>query len=66
MAHAPVVLQSYVALQQVIADYGTFDAGTREAIALVVGNVDGTPSPGRSEPARLLQRQVWRNHVFLT
>ena len=41
MAHAPVVLQSYVALQQVIADYGTFDARTREAIALVVGNVDG-------------------------
>ncbi len=41
MAHAPVVLQSYVVLQQVIGDYGTFDAGTREAIALVVGNVDG-------------------------
>ena len=40
MAHAPVVLQSYVALQQVIGDYGTFDAATREAIALVVGNVD--------------------------
>jgi AhpD family alkylhydroperoxidase len=41
MAHAPVVLQSYAALQQVIADYGTFDARTREAIALTVGNVDG-------------------------
>jgi AhpD family alkylhydroperoxidase len=40
MAHAPVVLQSYVALQQVIGDYGTFDAATREAIALVVANVD--------------------------
>ncbi|MBG6181263.1 carboxymuconolactone decarboxylase family protein [Arthrobacter sp. CAN_A1] len=40
MAHSPVVLQSYVALQQVIGDYGTFDARTREAIALVVGNVD--------------------------
>lgn len=40
MAHAPVVLQSYVALQSVIADYGTFDTATREAIALVVGNVD--------------------------
>jgi AhpD family alkylhydroperoxidase len=40
MAHAPVVLQAYVALQQVIGDYGTFDAATREAIALVVGNVD--------------------------
>lgn len=41
MAHAPVVLQSYAALQRVIADYGTFDAVTREAIALAVGNVDG-------------------------
>ncbi len=40
MAHAPVVLQAYVALQQVISDYGTFDAATREAVALVVGNVD--------------------------
>ncbi|MBG6218936.1 AhpD family alkylhydroperoxidase [Arthrobacter sp. CAN_A6] len=40
MAHSPVVLQSYVALQQVIGDYGTFDARTREAIALAVGNVD--------------------------
>ncbi len=29
MAHAPVVLQSYVALQQVIGDYGTFDADPR-------------------------------------
>jgi AhpD family alkylhydroperoxidase len=29
-----------VALQQVIRDYGTFDPATREAIALVVGNVD--------------------------
>ena len=40
MASSPVVLQSYVALQQVIGDYGTFDARTREAIALAVGNVD--------------------------
>ncbi|WP_294566176.1 carboxymuconolactone decarboxylase family protein [uncultured Arthrobacter sp.] len=40
MAHSPAVLQSYVALQQVIGDYGTFDSRTREAIALVVGNVD--------------------------
>ncbi|SDX99080.1 alkylhydroperoxidase AhpD family core domain-containing protein [Modestobacter sp. DSM 44400] len=40
MAHAPVVLAGYVALQQVIGDYGTFGAATREAIALVVGNVD--------------------------
>ncbi len=40
MAHSPVVLQSYVALQRVIGDYGTFDARTREAIALSVANVD--------------------------
>lgn len=40
MASSPVVLQSYVALQQIIGDYGTFDARTREAIALAVGNVD--------------------------
>jgi AhpD family alkylhydroperoxidase len=40
MAHSPLVLQAYVALQQVIEDYGTFDARTRESIALVVGNVD--------------------------
>ncbi|RJN31986.1 carboxymuconolactone decarboxylase family protein [Nesterenkonia natronophila] len=40
MASSPVVLQGYVALQQVIKDYGTFDAQTREAIALAVGNVD--------------------------
>jgi len=40
MAHSPVVLQSYVALQSVIADHGSYDARTREAIALAVGNVD--------------------------
>ena len=40
MAHSPVVLQSYAALQDVISDYGTFDPRTREAIALAVGNVD--------------------------
>ncbi len=40
MATSPVVLQSYVALQQVIGDYGTFDGATREAIALAVANVD--------------------------
>ena len=31
MAHSPVVLQSYIAIQQVITDYGSFDARTREA-----------------------------------
>ncbi len=40
MAHAPVVLNAYTALQAVISDHGTFDAATREAIALVVANVD--------------------------
>ena len=40
MAHSPVVLQSYTAIQQVIADHGSFDARTREAIALAVGNAD--------------------------
>ena len=40
MAHSPVVLQSYVALQSVISDYGSVDTPTREAIALAVGNVD--------------------------
>ncbi len=40
MAHSPVVLQIYVAMQQVIADYGSFDARTREAIALAVANAD--------------------------
>ena len=40
MAHSPVVLRSYVALEQVIGDYGTFDARMREATALAIGNVD--------------------------
>lgn len=40
MAHSPVVLQAYVAVQQVIAEHGTFDGRTREAIALAVGNAD--------------------------
>ena len=41
MAHSPVVLQAYAALQQVIAEQGTFDPATRHAIALVVATVDG-------------------------
>jgi AhpD family alkylhydroperoxidase len=43
MAHSPVVLQSYAAIQAVIADYGTCDGHTREGIALAVGNVDQRP-----------------------
>jgi AhpD family alkylhydroperoxidase len=40
MAHSPVVIQAYAAMQRAVADHGSFDAKTREAIALVVGNVD--------------------------
>ena len=40
MAHSPVVLQSFMALQHTIADHGTFDPRTREAIALVVGHAN--------------------------
>ena len=41
MAHAPVVLATYAAMTQAITEHGTFDAATREAIALAVGNQDG-------------------------
>jgi AhpD family alkylhydroperoxidase len=40
MAHAPIVLEMYAAMSKVIASRGTFDARTREAIALAVGAVD--------------------------
>jgi len=40
MAHSPAVLETYVAMQRALADTGTFDAATREAIALAVANVD--------------------------
>ena len=40
MAHSPAVLQTYVAIQQVMQDTGTFDGRTREAIALAVADVD--------------------------
>ncbi|MDP9434018.1 MAG: carboxymuconolactone decarboxylase family protein [Actinomycetota bacterium] len=40
MAHSPAVLQTYAAIQQVLNDVGSFDARTREAIALAVANVD--------------------------
>ena len=40
MAHSPAVLHAYVALQQVLADQGTFDGATRETIALAVANVN--------------------------
>ncbi|WP_343576952.1 carboxymuconolactone decarboxylase family protein [Mycobacterium sp.] len=40
MAHAPVVLGTYTAMQAAIAAHGRFDARTQEAIALTVGAVD--------------------------
>lgn len=40
MAHAPVVLAAYTAVQAAIREHGGFDAATREAIALAVGAVD--------------------------
>lgn len=40
MAHSPVALAAYAAMQNAIATHGTFDAATREAIALTVGAVD--------------------------
>ena len=40
MAHSPVVLAAYSGVQAAIAEHGTFDARTREAIALAVGAVD--------------------------
>ncbi|MEU5716208.1 carboxymuconolactone decarboxylase family protein [Streptomyces sp. NPDC020403] len=40
MAHSPVVLEAYAAISTAITEHGTFDARTREAIALAVGAVD--------------------------
>lgn len=40
MAHAPVVLAAYQGIRQAIAEHGSFDARTREAIALAVAAVD--------------------------
>ncbi|MDP9392949.1 MAG: carboxymuconolactone decarboxylase family protein [Actinomycetota bacterium] len=40
MAHSPVVLAVYQGMQQAIAEHGSFDARTREAIALTVGAVN--------------------------
>jgi AhpD family alkylhydroperoxidase len=36
MAHAPAVIEVYTALQRALAQYGTLDSGTREAVALAV------------------------------
>jgi AhpD family alkylhydroperoxidase len=40
MAHAPVVLAAYQGIQKAITQLGSFDARTREAIALAVGAVN--------------------------
>ena len=40
MAHSPLVLDAYAALQHSIGEHSTFDGKTREAIALVVAAVD--------------------------
>lgn len=37
MAHSPALLASYLGIQSALAEHGSFDARTREAIALVVG-----------------------------
>lgn len=40
MGHAPVVIAVYAGIKAAIAEHGTFDARTREAIALTVAAVD--------------------------
>ena len=40
MAHSPAVLNGYLAIQDVIRHHGTFDAQTREAIAIAIGAID--------------------------
>ncbi len=41
MAHAPVVLAAYAGITEALAKQSSFDARTREAIALAVGAQDG-------------------------
>lgn len=41
MAHAPVVIHAYAGMSAAVREYGTFDARTRETIALAVGNENG-------------------------
>lgn len=40
MAHSPAVIHAYRAINRALAEQGTLDARTREAIALAVGAVD--------------------------
>ena len=41
MAHSPAVIASYMGMSAAIAEHGSFDARTREAIALAVGKQNG-------------------------
>lgn len=41
MAHSPAVLGAYDGISQAITAHGSFDAQTKEAIALAVGNQNG-------------------------
>ena len=41
MARSPVVIAAYAAMTSAIREHGTFDARTRETIALAVGNQNG-------------------------
>ena len=59
MAHSPVVLAAYTGIQDAIAEHGTFDAPTREAIALASARSTTaatanprTPSAGRPPGSR--------------
>lgn len=38
MAHSPAVIAAYSGISAAVSEHGTFDARTREAIALAVGN----------------------------
>ncbi len=40
MAHSPAVLETYAAIQSVLADKGALDARAREIVALAVAAVD--------------------------
>ncbi len=40
MAHSPVVLAAYRGIGRAITEHSTYDARTREAVALAVGGVD--------------------------
>jgi hypothetical protein len=51
MSHSPVVLQSYVALQSVIADYGSFEAPTRERSPWLSATLTTAPTARRPTPA---------------